>query len=219
MSDATHENRSLISRYGTRIGLAASAVAVVAGLTTIVVVVSAPEDADTNTEVVQVITGLEKDLVEARGQLRTAHEDLLNQLPAAAVDRMNTDAALGRSLALSVATSSSSTLTPSTQTGSLLTRYPGISADAQTLTSFISSWMEATRGTTFELVDANTELIAVQSLTRTYLTIAQLQPVAGAHADSPEILAITFTTREDGTLSALEINRASEKTRTTWAKS
>lgn len=201
-----------LSDHGTKVALAASAAVLVTSMVTLGTTVSAPGEAETSARVEARVSQLETDLATSRSQLRTKHEELLNQLSGMNVQRTTRDTDVARSLALVIAGTSSSSDSAARQEKSLAARYPFLAADgSRALSEFLPGWLADTAGTSYTLVEVQPRVRGVSGLTYDYFTLARLDPVEGN--GSPQILVMTYRTEEDGTVSNFEVSRASTRTR------
>jgi hypothetical protein len=169
--------------------------------------------------------GLREDLTAAETALQEKHTTLMGQLGTVSVDRIAKDAATARSLALTLASSSASTLDARQQQAVLAARYAFLPAGSPVLTQFLPEWLEATTGqgsTTYQLTSLDQQVTGVQGLTYSYLAVARLDPVSTSSQNAtekpPQYMTLIYQTNADGAVLSLEFSRASDAARDALAK-
>ncbi|MFJ2420225.1 hypothetical protein [Streptomyces brevispora] len=182
--------------------------------------------AATDTQADALVQKLEGNLGDAQTKLTTQHAALLVQLPGMGIERVNRDRATGRSLLLSLTGSSASTRAVKEQQVLLDARYGFLDHKSRVLTEFVPEWMTATgatkgAGTTYTLADLDIAVSRVQGLSYSYTGVARLDPVrVGPDQNSAaksEFAVFTYSTSQDGTVTSLDVYRASSKSRNTLA--
>ena len=212
-------------RHLSKITIGAAGAAFLLGASTLGLSMATSSDEAPAAQVEATKNGLRDDLSAAETALQEKHTTLMDQLGTVSVDRLSKDAATARSLALTLASSSASTLDTRQQQAALAVHYAFLPAGSPVLTQFLPEWLQATTSqglTTYQLTSLDQQVTSVQWLTYSYLAVARLDPVptSGENATEkpPQYLTLIYQTNADGAVLSLEAFRASDAARDALAK-
>jgi hypothetical protein len=176
------------------------------------------EDADANAD--RLVARLQGDLEGAQGDRDARHAGLMAQLPGMDPERAASDRATARSVLLSLTETSATSRSTEEAQAALDARYDFLGPGSWTLTGFVPEWMAATAGgqgkrTPYRLSSVEVDATSVMGLDYAYAGLARLDPVSpdGQGIAKSEFVVFTFSTRQDGMVSAFEAYRASSRTR------
>ena len=212
-------------RHISKTAIGAAGVVFLLGASTLGLSIATSSDEAPAAQVEATKNCLRNELSAAETALQESHTTLIGQLSTVSVDRITKDAATARSLALTLASSSASTLDTRQQQAVLAARYAFLPADSPVLTQFLPEWREATTSqgsTTYQLTSLDHQVTDVQGLTYSYLAVARLDPVptSGETATErpPQFLTLICQTNAEGAVLSLEASRASDAARDALAK-
>lgn len=167
---------------------------------------------------------LRTELVDEQKTLDDAYSTLLTDMGGLDAERVDRDTATGRTVALTMADTSASSMSLGAQQQVLADRYSFLDKDSPVLVSFLPEWLSATTSqgpVTYEIVSNDTQVTNVSGLTYSYVAVVRLDPVSAGEKKSgvpSEYLLIRYDTEQDGSLSSLDVSRASSATRDAFVK-
>lgn len=210
--------RGFLRRHGGAVLVSAAALLLASGMLSLLGSIAADGAAETAAKVAELKDRYTEDLAAAEADLTTAHEQLLDQLPGAHVERVRRDDRLARSVALAIAESSSSTSDLHALQQRFDARFAGAEPTSRVLTTFLPEWISATEGAHFRLASFESQTIDVRGLDCSYVGVAQLEQIGADESSPARILLMTYSTSSDGAITALEVDSASDATRTAWQR-
>lgn len=217
--------RTTVLRHAKAITLIGTSALLALSLFALAGSVFGDDQASADEQAHQLISSLKGDLSTAQDDLDSAHDTVMSDLSGVDVERADRDRSTGRSILLSLIDSSASMRTVKQEQLFLDARYDFFDEDSRTLTEFLPAWMAATGashgvGTTYMIADLQIDVRDVSGLDYSYIGVARLDPVRteGASAGKSEFVVFTYATTQDGTVTDLQAQRLSSRSRDALVK-